>query len=77
MELARGIEPPTVAESALKLALSAPARGPAPSHAPHEGDTSPSKPLGWRFNVMWSWREELNPQPAVYKLIQKHFLLLP
>ena len=27
--------------------------------------------------VVWSWREELNLQPAVYKKLQSPFLTLP
>ena len=50
MELARGIEPSNRCRVGSETCLAAPAKGPAPSHTPHEGDTSPSKPLGWRFN---------------------------
>ena len=40
----RGVEPPSVAGSALRPASPLPLRGPAPSHAPHEGGTPPSNP---------------------------------
>ncbi len=45
MELARGIEPSNRRGSTLKLVSRLLLRGPAPSHTPHEGDTSPSRPL--------------------------------
>jgi hypothetical protein len=46
LEPGAGFEPHSVAGSALKLASRLLLRGPAPSHAPHEGLT-PSKPLSW------------------------------
>ena len=53
MELARGIEPFQPSPGRPRdLPCRLLRRGPAPSHAPHEGDTSPSKPLGWRFNCV-------------------------
>jgi hypothetical protein len=39
-----GFEPHSVAGSALKLASRFLLRGPAPSHAPHEGGSPPSEP---------------------------------
>ena len=45
LELARGIEPSNRRRSTLKPVSRLLQRGPAPSQAPHEGDTSPSKPL--------------------------------
>src|SRR2546430_3389940 len=44
MELARGIEPPTVAGSALNPASRLLQGGQAPSYAPPEGGTPPSEP---------------------------------
>ena len=46
MELARGIEPSNRRRVGPKTCLTGSCEGPVPSYAPHEGDTSPSKPLG-------------------------------
>src|SRR6266850_1617419 len=64
----RGVEPPSVAGSALRHASPLLLRGPAPSHAPHEGGAPPSNPpVGGstflNYAVFW-WRAgELNPRP--------------
>ena len=51
MELARGIEPPTVAGSALKPASPTPTKGPAPLYDPHEEGIPSSELPGWMFSV--------------------------
>lgn len=67
LELARGIEFPTVAGSALTLASR---RGPTTTKESLVGFI-PSPRISVRLrggaSMVWSWREELNLQPVVYK----------
>jgi len=74
MELARGIEPPTVAGSAQNRASPAPAKGAGPLACSPRMGHIPFETPRLKVQLLWSWREELNLQPAVYKNQLSQFL---